>query len=376
MTMPTGPFVRAVSIDYSDDELDALASAFNRPDLARRPERAGGDPVRRAQQQTALRGLVARKAIALTGSTARPRIAFLDPHATMLGTYLRASALATVRTETADRTRAVSLLADDEVVVLQEALPGQAIQRMTAHGVDGAIALLGAELRLPESREPADRPAIELTRRMINGALEAFQRREPAPSCVPSAGADLLYARVASGSVTFTSRDRAGTVTAHKWAWIDAGTLGVWQLHTTGDSPLVRFVPADGSALGQEIAAAWAAVIAAAPLRVESGALVEVELDEFQRGVVRFAGPARNPEETAVWVEIQPTNLVGSFAGVDWERPSALGSVARRERRDHRVHRRYAGGARDQPSQVNDAELIFAIAPRRPIVGVVVGPAV
>ncbi len=272
--MTAAPFVRTISIDYSDDELDALASAFTRPDLARRPDRAGSDPIRRAQQQTALRGLVARKAIALGGTTARPQITFLDPHATMLGAYLGAPVLATVRHESAMGTRAVSLFSHDAVVVHQEAIPGQAVQRMTAHGVDGAPALLAAELRLPASTGPAGRQPIELTRRMITGAVEAFANREPAPDCVPPVGADLLYARVSSGSVAFTARDRSGVVGAEKWAWIDGGELGTWQVQTDDASPLVRFVPIEAAALAEEIAAAWAAALAGAPLDAPVAAAV------------------------------------------------------------------------------------------------------
>lgn len=264
MTAP--PFVRSVSIDYSDDELDALASAFTRPDLARRPERAGGDAIRRAQQQTALRGLVARKAIALGGTAGRPSITLLEPHATLLGAFLSAPVLATVRHESAMGTRAVSLFAHDAVVVHQDAIPGQALQRMTAQGVDGAPALLASELRLPAGGGPEGREPIELTRRMINGAVEAFERREPAPECVPQRGADLLYARVSSGSMALTARDRSGIVGAEKWAWIDGGELGTWQIRTDDDSPLVRFVPIDGTELADEIGHAWAAALGAAPL--------------------------------------------------------------------------------------------------------------
>ena len=264
--MTDGPFVKTISIDYSDDELDALASAFHRPDLARRPERVGGDAVRRAQQQTALRGLVARRAIALSGTASRPRIAFLDPHATMLGAYLSAPVLVTIRREEAVQARSVSLFVHGEVVVQQEALPGQALQRMTAYGAGGADALLAAELELPQGTGPSGATPIEMTRRMITGAVEAFDRREPAPDCVPADGADLLYARVASGSVAITARDRSGTVGAQKWAWIDGGTLGLWQVHTDEASPMVRFVPADGAALQREIMIAWGDALDAAPI--------------------------------------------------------------------------------------------------------------
>jgi hypothetical protein len=252
------PFVREISVDYSDDELDALAAAFGRADLARRPERAGGDPIRRAQHQTALRGLVARRAIMLSGTAARPQIAFLDPHATLLGTWLRAATVATLRSESREAARSVSLLVGDGVVVHQAAIPGQAIQRLTAHGSDGAAELLAVELALDAAVAPPSAAApIEVTARMVTSTLDAHARREPPPECVPSAAADLLHARVSSGSLTLTSR--AGTVrTAARWSWIDGGTLGLWQVRGGAESATLTLEPASPSALRTEIAEAWA----------------------------------------------------------------------------------------------------------------------
>ena len=261
--MQPAAVVSAISIDYSDDELDAIAAAFSRPDLARRAERVGGDPIRRAQQQTALRGLVARHAIALSGTPTRPRIEFLEPHATMLGAFLQAQAVATVRREAREETRAVSLFAHDEVVVHQASLPAQAIQRMTAHGRDAAAAVLSAELALPQRpAEPVQRGAVELTRRMVQTTLDAIAARQSIPVGVPPAAADILHARIASGSVAITSRDRVGTRSAEKWAWIDAGDVGLWRVRTSADSPMVTFLPAETVSLAAEIDYAWSLALA------------------------------------------------------------------------------------------------------------------
>ena len=262
MSVPAAT-VKTLSIDYSDDELDALAVAFSRSDLARRPERVGGDPVRRAQQQTALRGLVARHAIALGGTPTRPRIEFLEPHATLLGAFLSAAAVATVRREVREEARTVSLFVHDEVVVHQAALPGQAIQRMTAYGQGGAGALLAAELQLPQPpAEPVPRGGVELTRRMVRTTLEAIAAREPIPAGVPGPAADILYARVASGSVAITSRDRVGTRSAEKWAWIDSGDVGLWRVRTSADSHMVTLLPAETVSLAAEIDYAWSIALA------------------------------------------------------------------------------------------------------------------
>jgi hypothetical protein len=256
----TQPFVREISIDYSDDELDALSTTFSRADLARSPERAGDDPVRRAQRQTALRGLVARRAIMLSGTGARPQIAFLDPHATLLGTWLRATAVATIRTESREAVRSVSLMLGDEVVVQQLSLPGQAIQRLTAYGRDGAQELLASEVDLGAAlAAPADATPIEVTARMVTGTLEALGRGEPAPDCVPQRAVDLLYARVSSGSLTLTYRAPGGVRAAERWSWIDGGTLGLWRVRGGESTPTLTLEPVDPSTLRRETAAAWAA---------------------------------------------------------------------------------------------------------------------
>ncbi|MEA2151555.1 MAG: hypothetical protein QOD69_3385 [Solirubrobacteraceae bacterium] len=266
------PFARSISIDYSDDELDAIAEAFTRRDIARR-ERADDahDPIWRAQSQTALRGLVARRAIALGGTPLRPRLTFLEPHATLLGAMLGAEAIATIRRERGATVRAVSLFAHGAVVVEQAAREGLAIQRMTAHGRAAAGELLRSELALQRDAEPAPTPAsasdpdeIELTRRALTLAVAAVERRETPPDCVPPRAGDILYARRASGSVTITMRDTAGTRSAETWSWIEAGDVGFWRVVSDGDSPLVRLVAAAAGDVAEEIAAAWARAVPAA----------------------------------------------------------------------------------------------------------------
>lgn len=264
------PFVRSISVDYSDDELDAVAAAYGRSDLARRADRATDEPIRRAQRQTALRGLVARHAIMLSGSAASPRIAFLDPHATLLGTWLSAPVAATIRSESREAARSVSLLVGDEAIVHLAAIPGQAIQRATAHGRDGAADLLGAELALPAATAPpAEAAPIEVTARMVTATLEALAARTAPPTGAPAAAVDVLHARVASGSVTLTaraSRAAGGRRSAERWSWIDAGTLGTWRVRGGESTPTLTLEPADPSVLRREVLTAWSQAIADADL--------------------------------------------------------------------------------------------------------------
>lgn len=256
--MPGEPFARSVSIDYSDDELDAIAEAFTRRDIARRERTAdGGDPVRRARNETALRGLVARRAIELGGAPGRPRMSFLEPHATLLGAFLGAPAVATVRIERGPVARAVSLFAHDEVVVEQAPRDGLQIQRMTAHGRAAAPQLLRAELALPpgDAAPVAAPEQIELTKRTMSAAVDAVARGDERPESCPERAWEILYARSSSGSVTISVR--SGTISAEKWAWADGGELGFWRVRSDHDSPLVRLVRADAARLREAIEAAW-----------------------------------------------------------------------------------------------------------------------
>ena len=257
--MPSGPFARSISIDYSDDELDALAEAFTRRDLARRERGGDGrDAIRRAQNETALRGLVARRAIALAGSAARPLLTFLEPHATLLGAFLGAEAVATIRREERTSIRAVSLFVHDAVVVEQAARDGLAVQRMTAHDRDAADELLRREVALNDVisvAEPA--AALELTSRMMTLTIEAIERGDEPPACVPCRAVDLLWARRASGSVAISARDAAGVHSAGKWSWIDGGELGLWRVHADDESPILRLVRVQPGELADEVGRAW-----------------------------------------------------------------------------------------------------------------------
>jgi hypothetical protein len=260
------PFARSISVDYSDDELDAIAEAFTRRDIARR-ERAGDatDPIRRAQNQTALRGLVARRAIALGGSAARPRMEFLEPHATLLGAFLRAEAVATIRRERGPAAETVSLFADGDVVVEQAPRASLAIQRMTAHGRAAAPELLRRELdlapRAATTSATAGGEQIELTKRAMTAAVAAIEQGGERPECCPERAWAILYARTESGSVTISVRERSGRRSAEKWSWADGGELGFWRVRSEPDSPLVRLVSADAGALAGEIDGAWAAAL-------------------------------------------------------------------------------------------------------------------
>lgn len=256
--MQSKAVLRAITIDYSDDELDALSEAFTRRDIARR-ERAGDahDPIRRAQNQTALRGLVARRAITLGGSPGHPRITFLEPHATLLGAFLGADAIATVRHQRRSVARAVSLFAHGDHVVEQAARERLAIQRMTAHARAAAPELLRHELALSPGAGDFVRESVELTGRMMSVTTAAIAANEEPPGCVPDRAADILFAQRSSGSVTITSRDRGGTRSAEKWSWIDAGDLGVWRVEADGDGPILRLLRADPDQLTREIGSAW-----------------------------------------------------------------------------------------------------------------------
>jgi hypothetical protein len=136
---PGGGGLAALAIDYSDDELDAIASIqltviascsgarSRRPAGARPREDLVARAAARAAIDAATRGLVARRAIALGGTPVRPRVRFIEPHATLLSAFVGADATASIRVERPGRTRVRALFAD-EAVVEQDSLPGQGNQ--------------------------------------------------------------------------------------------------------------------------------------------------------------------------------------------------------------------------------------------------------
>lgn len=282
--MTQQPIVQATSVDYSSDELDALASAFLRPDLARRSERVGGSAIERAQHGTALRGLVARHAIALGGQPGKPRITFLEPHATLLDAFLNAGAVATIRTEARLTRRAVSLFAADDAVVHRSELPGQEIHRLTAYPRLTAADLLVRELGLGDATdggdatnggasrsasgdtgpaEPAGAGRFDLSRAALGAAVRAIEAEKPAPRDVPAGAADVLYARRSSGSVSISARARDGARIIGSWTWIDAGDLGFWKVAGVGnDDSYVSMLAISPAELIAELGDAWAEVLA------------------------------------------------------------------------------------------------------------------
>lgn len=261
--MQASSTVRSVSVDYSDDELDAIADAFARPDLARRmAPGADHDQVRRAVLQSALRGLVARRAIKLGGTRSRPRITFLEPHATLLGAFVSADAAVTVRHERPRLLRAVSYFTRRDVVVEQHGLPDLAVQRMVAHPRAAAGRLLQADLDIAPRKAGKRATPMSATRRQLTLAIEAVGNREPVSDALPELLREVLFARVGSSSVTLTSGvGDDGTREVSRWAWIDAGDLGLWLVRGAADDPIIELSPVSGTALRDEIEAAWTQAI-------------------------------------------------------------------------------------------------------------------
>ena len=133
-----------ISADYSVDELDALADAFGATGLATGD---AADPVTRARRATALRGLVARRAIALDGTASAPRIELLEPHGTLLGTVLAADRSVSVTATATDGVRRWVVFRRGDVAVEQHARPAQpAILRMTAHPAERSTTLISEPL--------------------------------------------------------------------------------------------------------------------------------------------------------------------------------------------------------------------------------------
>jgi hypothetical protein len=259
--------VVALAIDYSDDELDAIADLFRRPDLGGRRVRDPGEDVTaraaaRAAMDAATRGLVARRAIALEGTPVRPRVRFIEPHATLLGAFVGADATASVRVERPGHTQVRALFARDVVVVEQASLPGQAIKRMVAHPRAQAPALLMAGLPFaPAAREGARRVPHELTLTMLDRAERVLEQGSEPPPWLSSALLDLLHARTGSATVVVRRRHPGGIVLADRISWMAAGTLGTWRVEPVGTQPsvTVRLAPSADDEIRRLLTAAWSA---------------------------------------------------------------------------------------------------------------------
>jgi hypothetical protein len=232
--------VAALSADYSQDELDAIADAFGVPSAGSVRLSAGGhDAVLRAVLASALRGLVARRAIMLSGTAASPRIELLEPHGTLLGTFVGATRIVAIEERDAHggvKRRVVFVRGD--VAVEQRALGGQAIVRMTARPATSLTDLVPAPPRddaaADDGRRPLEIAAITLTR-------TADELRATGADV---ALVDLVHARRRTLTISDTR------VAGHRFerettAWLDAGALGWWRLEPDDHEPPVtlRLVP-------------------------------------------------------------------------------------------------------------------------------------
>jgi len=259
--------IAALSVDYSDDELDAIAELFRRPDLGGRRVRDPGEDVTaraaaRAAIDAATRGLVARRAIALEGTPVRPRVRFIEPHATLLGAFVGADATASVRVERPGRTQVRALFARADVVVEQASLPGQAIKRMVAHPRAQALELLMHDLPFaPEFADGAGRVAHELTLTMLDRAERVLEQGREPPPWLASELLDLLHARTGSATIVVRRRHPGGIVLADRISWMAAGALGTWRVEPVGTQPsvTVRLAPSEDDEIRRLLTTAWSA---------------------------------------------------------------------------------------------------------------------
>lgn len=239
----------ALGADYSQDELDALADAFGVRSLgsarllsAARTELEAA--VLRATLSTALRGLVARRAIALEGTETAPRVAFLEPHATLLGTFIGARRVLRIDVRSEGRLERRVFFVRDAVAVEQQALPARAILRMTAHPAGSLPALVLDPLELGEDVPDDARRPLELSLRALEGGSENLRALGAPPAAI-----DLVHARRRRVELVDTTIDGHRVVTT-AGTWIDAGALGWWRVEPEGDpAVMARVVPVDAGDL-------------------------------------------------------------------------------------------------------------------------------
>ena len=258
--------VAMLAIDYSDDELDAIAELFHRRDLGSTGVRSPPeDPVERALlravSDAAIRALVARRAIALSGSESFPRVRFLDPHATILGTFVGADAVASVKVEQRGRVRTRALFASGEILVEQQPLRNLAIKRMVARPRGEAETVLLRDLPFSGADGPPGRMGLEVTLGQLAATDSALAGGEDPPPGLASGLLDILYARTASGTVIVRRRVR-GIVVAERVSWLAAGSLGTWRIEPAGTQPSVtaRLEPTTDEAVRDAVLAAWSSI--------------------------------------------------------------------------------------------------------------------
>jgi hypothetical protein len=227
----------ALSADYSQDELDAVADAFGVRWLgsARLLSPSHDRAVLEASLATALRGLVARRALVLEGTSTSPRIRLLEPHATLLETFVHPQRIVRVDVRAAKRFERRVAFVRGEVAVAQERAASPGIVRMTAHPALALERVLIGPLELVDAGARADRRPFELPLR----ALDA----EPGDPALQGAAVELRHARRRRIDFIDTTVDGHRVTTTHT-SWIDGGRLGWWRVDPEGDpAVLARLVP-------------------------------------------------------------------------------------------------------------------------------------
>lgn len=233
-----------VSADYSEDELDALAELFDVRALgsSRLLDSDPEDVVLRAVLACATRSLVARRAIMLTGTAQRPQIEFLEPHATLLGTFLGAEEIVIVQRDGRGLSSRLVLFARNELVVTQEALAESAILRLKTYPRGQLPTLARGYLNLDD--------AVAVTTPAIQTTIAHLIRAENAANGDVDVGTidehlrDVIYARRAICEVS-VKRQSPARVEQITLRWIDAGVLGLWELGMDANEVAVALRPLD-----------------------------------------------------------------------------------------------------------------------------------
>jgi hypothetical protein len=247
----------SLSIDYSEDELDALADLFGVPALGsarlRRPPASGTEEaVLRATLATATRGLVARRAMVLSGTAIRPKVELLEPHATILRAFLGSTTVIRAERRTPREVDRWVVFVRDDVAVEQRAVAGRAILRMTARPASALDDLVGGTLDLPRDDDdpPAEASPVQLAARTLDSAADDV------PAEAPQRVRDLLYARRRTVAVTVATRD-GQAIERTSLEWLDAGTLGVWRVERDAGGATATLTPTTGARAAAELAAAY-----------------------------------------------------------------------------------------------------------------------
>jgi hypothetical protein len=228
----------ATTIDYSQDELDALADAFGVRWLGSARLAGPRDAVVEATLATALRGLVARRALLLEGTAASPRVRFLEPHATLLGTFVQPERIVRLEVHARARFERRLVFVRDGVAVEQQRTPSAGILRMTARPAAALEAIALDVLAPADHAAPAERRPLEVMLRALDADSETLAAQGAAPPLV-----DLAHARRRRVTLVDTVLDGRRVATLQT-SWIDAGTLGWWRVEPEGDpAVLARLVP-------------------------------------------------------------------------------------------------------------------------------------